>query len=318
MPQDVSEEVIADKNYDPDTDKENPSGSIFIDHGAGYYVPWFECESMMHLDSRESEYFNTDDETDDERLMREAESLRQAHLRSEKNRSAENRDRALGTDEIDDILRSATHSNAGNENRRTKRVYLSKSTIQAENRSARNSSVSKAAAKTLDKKKYLLVDGYNIIHAWEETADLAAANLDSARDALADVLSDYQGSRDGRLILVFDAYRVRGHAGAGEEYGGIHVVYTREAETADNYIERTIREFAGKKDRTVRVATSDGLEQVIILGGGATRVSAREFRREVEQTRVEIASILEKNNLHPKETSAVALALQKAMKKPQK
>ena len=293
MPQDVSGEVIADKSYDPDTDKENPSGSIFIDHGAGYYVPWFECESMMHLDSRESEYFNTDDETDDERLMREAESLRQAHLRSEKNRSAENRDRALGTDEIDDILRSATHSNAGNENRRTKRVYLSKSTIQAENRSARNSSVSKAAAKTLDKKKYLLVDGYNIIHAWKDlkvlientnvSKEQQSLDLEGARFKLLDIMSEYKAMKGTEVIVVFDAYNVRGHITEKMDYLGVHVVFTKEAETADQYIARFTVENARNLDITV--ATSDGMIQLIIRGENSKLMTASQLENDYRSLR---------------------------------
>jgi len=165
------------------------------------------------------------------------------------------------------------------------------------------------------KTEALLVDGYNIIFAWPDLQELARHSLEDARKSLVDILSNYHGFREGELILVFDAYRVQGSQGAREEIQGIHVVYTREAETADNYIEKTIREMNRKKEYRIRVATSDGLEQVIILGGGATRVSAREFREEVEATRVEIASILEKNNLHPKETSAVALALQEAARK---
>ena len=165
------------------------------------------------------------------------------------------------------------------------------------------------------KTEYLLVDGYNVIFAWPDLQALAHRSLEDARHGLIEILSNYHGFHPGELILVFDAYRVQGNPGAQEEFQGIHIVYTKEAETADNYIEKTIRQLAAKRDRRVRVATSDGLEQVIILGGGATRVSAREFRREVEQTRVEIASILEKNNLHPKETSAVALALQEAIRR---
>lgn len=121
--------------------------------------------------------------------------------------------------------------------------------------------------------EYLLVDGYNIIHAWDDLKRLAAQDLDGARLRLMDILSNYQGWRKCHVILVFDAYRVKGNPGSVEKYHNIHVVYTKEAETADMYIEKTTYEIA--REHRVRVATSDGLEQVIILGHGAQRMSAR-------------------------------------------
>lgn len=282
MPESVSEDVITEKGYDPDSDKDNPSGSIFIDHGAGYYVPWFECEELMHLDSKESEYFDTDNETDDERILREAESLRQAALRSEKNKSHENRDRALGTDEIDDILRSATHSNAGNENRRTKRVYLSKSKVQAENR---RTSSSRTLTKVVDKKKYLLVDGYNIIHAWKDlkvlientnvSKEQQSLDLEGARYKLLDMMSEYKALKGTEVIVVFDAYNVRGHFTEKMDYLGVHVVYTKEAETADQYIARFTVE--NSKNLDITVATSDGLIQLIIRGENSKLLSAAQL-----------------------------------------
>ncbi len=282
MPESVSEDVITEKGYDPDSDKDNPSGSIFIDHGAGYYVPWFECEELMHLDSKESEYFDTDNETDDERILREAESLRLAALRSEKNKPHENRDRALGTDEIDDILRSATHSNAGNENRRTKRVYLSKSTVQAENR---RTSSAKTVTKVVDKKKYLLVDGYNIIHAWKDlkvlientnvSKEQQSLDLEGARYKLLDMMSEYKALKGTEVIVVFDAYNVRGHFTEKMDYLGVHVVYTKEAETADQYIARFTVE--NSKNLDITVATSDGLIQLIIRGENSKLLSAAQL-----------------------------------------
>lgn len=312
MPQDIAEQVIADKGYDPDTDKDNPSGSIFIDHGAGYYVPWFECEAMMHLDSMESEYFDIETETDDQRLQREAELLRQEHLRSEKNRSAENRDRALGTDEIDDILRSATHSNAGNENRHTKRVYLSKSTVQAEMRASNIQSESGDAQpdsakadtshktytknidkKKLDKKKYLLVDGYNIIHAWQDlkmlisdtkaTKEQQSLDLEGARFKLLDMMSEYKALKGTEVIVVFDAYNVRGHFTEKMDYLGVHVVYTKEAETADQYIARFTVENSRNLDITV--ATSDSMIQLIIRGENSKMLTALQLESDYRSLR---------------------------------
>ena len=128
-------------------------------------------------------------------------------------------------------------------------------------------------------KEYLLVDGYNIIFAWEDLKELAAVNIDGAREKLMDILCNYQGFKKSTLILVFDAYKVKGNPGSVETYHNIHVVYTKEAETADQYIEKTVHEI-GRKYR-VTVATSDQLEQVIILGQGGQRMSARELLEDV-------------------------------------
>ncbi len=141
--------------------------------------------------------------------------------------------------------------------------------------------------------EYLLVDGYNIIFAWDELKELARTSLEAARQALADLLCNYQGFRKCAVILVFDAYKVRHGAGDVSRYHNIHVVYTREAETADMYIEKVTYQLAGK--RRVRVATSDGAEQLIILGHGAMRVSAKTFHREVELANMEIRAIIEQN-----------------------
>lgn len=138
--------------------------------------------------------------------------------------------------------------------------------------------------------EYLLVDGYNIIFAWDKLKQVARENLDTARDMLINMLRNYQGFRQSPLILVFDAYKVKGNPGSIERYGDFAVVYTKEAETADMYIEKVTYEL-GKKHR-VRVATSDGLEQIIILGHGALRVSARSFLLEVEEAEKQIRSFL--------------------------
>ena len=144
----------------------------------------------------------------------------------------------------------------------------------------------KTAAAKNSEKEYLLVDGYNIIFAWEELKQLAEANLDSARDRLMDILSNYQGYRPCTLILVFDAYKVEGYALEIQKYHNIHVVYTKEAETADQYIEKVVHQIGRKYN--VTVATSDGVEQVVTLGQGGKLISAREFREEVEIVRQQI------------------------------
>ena len=139
--------------------------------------------------------------------------------------------------------------------------------------------------------EYLLVDGYNIIFAWDELNALAKESLDAARRKLMDILCNYQGYQKCVLILVFDAYRVPGSPGAIEQYHNIHVVYTKEAETADMFIERVTHEIG--KSRRVRVATSDGMEQVIILGHGALRVSARMFHEEVQNVEKQIRALVQ-------------------------
>ena len=134
--------------------------------------------------------------------------------------------------------------------------------------------------------EYLLVDGYNVIFAWDELKELAKVNIESARNKLMDILSNYQGYRKCTLILVYDAYKVEGNPGEVMKYHNIYIVYTKEAETADQYIEKTVRRIA--KDAAVTVATSDGLEQVIILGQGANRMSAPGLKEEIERTLAEV------------------------------
>ena len=160
--------------------------------------------------------------------------------------------------------------------------------------------------------EYLLVDGYNIIFAWEELKAVAQDNLDAARKMLMDLLSNYQGFRKCEVILVFDAYKVPGNLGEVTRYHNIYVVYTKEAETADAYIEKTTFEL-GKRHQ-VRVATSDGAEQLIILGHGALRLSATVFRQEVEQVSGQIAAVLARNNRRER-SAPVRHAMDKAMEK---
>ena len=138
------------------------------------------------------------------------------------------------------------------------------------------------------------MDGYNVIFAWEELERLARQDVAAARGALEDILSNYQGFRRCVVILVFDAYKVKGNPGSVERRNGIYVVYTKEAETADAYIEKTTYEIA--REHRVRVVTSDGAEQLIILGHGALRLPAASFRREVEEAEGEISAILARHN----------------------
>ena len=160
--------------------------------------------------------------------------------------------------------------------------------------------------------EYLLVDGYNIIFAWDELKAIARDHLDAARKALCDLLCNYRGYRNCRVIVVFDAYKVKGGQGSVEKYHNIHVVYTKEAETADAYIERATYEIG--REHRVRVATSDGPEQLIILGHGALRVSASSFHEEMEQVQGQIAAALERNNRREK-SGALRSAMEKALDK---
>ena len=282
------EEVIAAAGYDPLRDVENSPDSVFCAHGAGFVVPWDQVERFMHLHPESGHVFARPDPA--------------APVR------AASRGAAAEEDELQAIFertygkpksRLSGSAPARNE-----------TTVNGERLERKNPVILEPP-----KTEYLLVDGYNIIFAWPDLQALARSGLEDARKALVELLANFHGFHPCELILVFDAYKVHGGVGSREEIQGIHLVYTKEAETADNYIEKTIRQIARKKDSLIRVATSDALEQLIILGGGATRVSAREFRAEVEQAKVEIAKILERNSLRPKETSPVALALQKAMEK---
>lgn len=317
VPEDIAEAYITDKGYDPDSDRDNPSGSVFIDHGAGFFVPWFECEALMHLPGREEEYLGTVQETDEDRLIREAEYVRLAAEESKKRGSLTESLQAIGTDEIDDILKNATHSNSGKEGRRTKRVYLSRSTVQAEQRAAAGTSGAKDGAAagisgvkdgggsgTLsgnkrssgnkgDKKKYLLVDGYNILHSWAElkqlveeknvTKDRQSLNYEAARFRLLDMMSEYRALADTEVIVVFDAYNVRGHMTEKLDYLGVHVIFTRTAETADHYISRFTIENSKRFDITV--ATSDCMIQLIIRGENSKFLSAPALEEEYRKLR---------------------------------
>ncbi|KIR03064.1 Ribosome protection-type tetracycline resistance related protein, group 2 [Lachnospiraceae bacterium TWA4] len=241
------EEVLENTYYDAEA---NPySGSIFCTHGAGFFVPWYEVFNYMHLPLKNY------------RLVRVSDVGSIAPVRSTYT------DEWIDSEEVDAIL---NHTLSANKKQKERPVKNKKVIVASEYKPAKN---------VTPKDEYLLVDGYNIIFAWKELADLAATNIDAARQKLQDILSNYQGIRKCQLILVFDAYRVQGHQTEILDYHNIHVVYTKEAETADQYIEK----FAHEKGRTykVTVATSDGLEQIIIRGQGCFLLSAREFEKEV-------------------------------------
>ena len=287
-----AEEVVLAAGYDPDADLRNPSGSVFCAHGAGFFVGWDEVKDYMHLES-----YLTPDKNPGTLLQFEGAG---AQANRERVARAKRGDQWIGTDEVDKILNQTFSANKkkdeeGGRNRwgaRRRPVKLSGAGYGTGSESREDGAgdpendgkVQGTKKNAALKPEYLLVDGYNIIFAWQELSALAQSNIDSARDRLQDILCNYQGFKKCEVIVVFDAYRVKGHKTEWFDFHNIHVVYTQEAETADRYIERFAHENASRY--RVRVATSDGMEQIIIRGQGAALVSAREFLdevREVEQ-----------------------------------
>ena len=266
------DEVIAEKAYDSESDLDNPTGSVFCAHGAGFVVSWNDVPSHAHI-----EYGRDKEETLEEELIMPIKQ-RKAYLEG-----------VIGQEEVEEIF-ARTFGNIKKERIGWKRTITAPSKDVYSGRSEY----------TVDKKlqEYLLVDGYNIIFAWEELNELSKVNIDSARDKLMDIMCNYQGYKKCELILVFDAYKVAGGKGEIFDYHNIHVVYTREAETADQYIEKFTHENGKKYDITV--ATSDRLEQMIIWGAGAKRMSASGLLEEVQGINQEISEQLEQKSLSEK------------------
>ena len=256
-----SEEVISASGYDPDADTFNTADSVFCSHGSGQIVPWDRANDYMHVSAETGR-----------RQYQQAEELRA--------RADSFVKKAAADEELMEIF-ERTYGKIGR-----KKPYAMRTPKEPSKNKSKPRPVPKGP-------EYLLVDGYNIIFAWDDLKKLADKSLDLARSELINRLSNYQGFRDCELILVFDAYKIP-EPQHSEKNGSISVVYTREAETADTYIERTAHQLV--KDHRVRVATSDGMEQVIILGSGALRVSAQEFRREVESAERAIREYIERLN----------------------
>ena len=254
-------EVIEAVGYEPEHDLDNPADSVFCAHGAGFVVPWEQVRSHMHVDSGWGKTAKTEEAV-------QARPRRMAAYRA--------------TLEEDAELLKIFEQTYGPIKRDPLAAFRP---TQKQERPDFN------AEQWEIQPEYLLVDGYNIIFAWDELNALSKESLEAARHRLMDILCNYQGFKKCVLILVFDAYRVPGSPGSIEQYHNIHVVYTREAETADMFIERVTHEIG--KGRRVRVATSDGMEQVIILGHGALRVSARMFHEEVQEAEKEIRRYLQ-------------------------
>lgn len=262
------EEVVEAVGYDPEADLENPTGSVFCAHGAGFVVNWDQVEEYMHVESGWNA--PAGQETKPEKPI------------TAKNWKEENEKYLATEKELEEIFERTYGPirKLGEEPPAGRSVKSWKKSRRDPLEGYGKSTSDYKQKKTPDgEKEYLLVDGYNIIFAWEDLKELAAVNIDGAREKLMDILCNYQGFKKSTLILVFDAYKVKGNPGSVETYHNIHVVYTKEAETADQYIEKTVHEI-GRKYR-VTVATSDQLEQVIILGQGGQRMSARELLEDV-------------------------------------
>ena len=271
------DEIVEEIGYDSERDLDNPTGSVFCAHGAGFVVPWYEVEDYMHLEGiDESELGNTIPDSE-ESIVGNRNSNNQTDSGYRPPRNA-----GVGSYEDEEELKAIFERTFGPVKRYKEPQF--KRTFSAKSDSGsyyRNSSSAKKK-----EKEYLLVDGYNIIYAWEDLKELADANLHAAQTKLMDILSNYQGFKKCTLILVFDAYKIEGHAEEVITYHNIHVVYTKEAETADQYIEKTVHKIG--RENQVTVATSDGLEQIIIMGQGAHRMSARGLRDEIKATENQI------------------------------
>lgn len=262
------EEVIKTIGYDSERDLDNPTGSVFCAHGAGFAVSWDEVPHYMHLEGR--------------LLGKQKESL-EHELANEMRMKAAGEEIYLGVEEIDAILNRASNANAHGKEATKKWKSAKKITAPVMDHYVPKSSPTK--------EDYLLVDGYNIIFAWDELKELAADNIDGARGRLLDILCNYQGMKKCNLIVVFDAYRVQGHRTELLDYHNIHVVYTKEAETADAYIEKFAHD--NSKKYNITVATSDGLEQIIIRGQGCMLLSARDLYSEIQDASKQLEEKME-------------------------
>lgn len=268
-----AEEVIEEIGYDSERDVDNPTGSVFCAHGAGFLVKWDEVPEYMHIK---------------EDFLAEKPGIEQDEMMAVQMGNHCNYSGGYSSSYDDDpeLLTIMEREFGSKQEERDRYSSYRKQTVSTP---VRHTTVIK---ENEPKKEYLLVDGYNIIFAWEELNELAKASIDAARNKLMDILSNYQGFSGCTLILVFDAYKVKGNQGEVQKYHNIYVVYTKEAETADQYIEKTTHEI-GRKYK-VTVATSDALEQVIVMGQGAYRISARDFYEEVERTEKQIQEINER------------------------
>ena len=251
-----SEDVIEAIGYDSDRDLANPTGSVFCENGASFLVSWNEVKSHMHIEGY---------------LSKESSLAGEARAKKSAGKDADRDDNWIDQEEVDRIFKQTYYANKGR-----KIIWKKPRTATGSYHASPNSYVVKARQV---KQEYLLVDGYNIVFAWVELKELVEENMDGAREKLIDYMSKYQHFRKCRIIIVFDAYRVQGHDEEMIDYGNVYVVYTKEAQSADHFIEKFAHSNKGRYNITV--ATSDGLQQIIIRGAGCAILSARELREEV-------------------------------------
>lgn len=260
-----AEEIIEASGYDPVQDLDNPPGSIFCSHGAGFYVPWDEVEDYMHIGSQ----------------MKSPVSEEAAESRTGPDAAGGRRGGNRG---------AGLSSAFGREEKELEEIFIrTYGKVERKSPSVSRTFTAQPSSEKKEKEpvpEYLLVDGYNVIFAWDDLKELAGENIEAARNKLMDVLCNYQGYKKCTLILVFDAYKVEGSWLEIQKYHNIHVVYTKEAETADQYIEKVVHEIGRKYH--VTVATSDRIEQVITVGQGASLISARELEEEVQMMQKEV------------------------------
>lgn len=268
------EEVLSASRYDPESDMRNPSASVFCSHGAGTVIPWDEVPEHMHI------------AYGDGKEISHSESLEEAEAMNRQRRRMDSRsalDATLSVSEIDSILKSAGYANE--KGRQSSYKGVSAAMRQRRREMGANAQQSAGAASSnykgaKIKDKYILIDGYNVIHAWPELSQYLSVSIDSAAEKLNDIMCNYRAIRGVPVMVVYDAYKVKGRHTEEKIYQNITVVYTGEALTADRYIERYAHENSSKYDITV--VTSDGMEQIIVSGAGANITSAREFREEVD------------------------------------
>lgn len=276
------DEVVMRFGYDPDSDAENPSDSIFCSNGSGFSVKWDKVDEYMDTEDCEVPGIVKPERTGIFQVMHRAADLSYRNSREEEEELERIFERTYG--------------------RHEKRVRIPSREILPD-----KNKISIKPSRVLE--EYLLVDGYNIIFAWDDLKELAAVNMDSARQALIEILANYQGYRKCHMIVVFDAYKIKNGERHLEHHDNVEVVYTREAETADMYIEKTAHEKSGEYH--VRVATSDRLEQMIITGNGAFKVSADEFRKEINYADAEITRLIEEHNERNRRENRTSISIPK-------
>lgn len=259
-----SEEIIAEKAYDSEADIANPTGSVFCSHGAGFVVPWDQVEQYMHVktDSKNGEMYDIENVP----VIRSASNTYRDSYATDK--------------ELEEIFEKTFGP--------IKRKKYTEKKVRQYSENEQKATHKKVLPQCL------LVDGYNIVFAWDELKEIAKTNIDGARDRLLDIMCNYQGYKGNTVIVVFDAYNVKKHAETVSKYHNIYVVYTKEAETADMYIAKTTHKLANKFQ--VTVATSDALEQLIIMGHGALRMSASNFKEEVDNVNKAISEQINKTS----------------------